>query len=530
MKFFAYKRWDGSQSPFSLEKKEIVDQFMDNILKGLSPNMSLAQMLWNGFPMAGMNFRVMGLAEMIQELEEQKKELFSQYHLENAFDKPMEDMTFLLADEAMTRMQKNMPPSPAVDDLPPGLAEKLKDLADFTFENPDSRHLFEEWQSRQKDIVDLYDFYGKYADAFTGDESLDFDQAVALMRQMESLEKLQQQILSGQISKIDLQELAQALGDAAKESMNILIQLPDIISDQGVAEFNPKTGFSMTPRGMRALGETAFGKIYQHARKDRAGGQPGNAPQSGEIEPDSSRPYEYGDRLDLDITKTILNAVSKRAFADGEVRLSHEDMMIRDRERRVTSTTVILLDLSWSMSWEGRFEAGKKVALALDHYIRTRFPKDKFHVVGFSTEARELRGNELALCVWDADRPYTNLQGGLRLAMQLIKKSGNRNNRVLVITDGQPTAYYEENRLYVELPDGMFGVSPNACKATLAEVRKVTARGMNIETFMLDSNPVLVEFTHAIAKINRGRAVMCMPNELGELILVEEIRRRHGKI
>ncbi len=530
MTFLVYKKWDGTQSPFSLDKKEIVDRFMDNILKGLSPNMALAQMLWNGFPMAGMSFRVMGLAEMVKELEQQKKDLSDQYHLENAFDMPMDDLKFLLADEAMTRMQKKMPAPPSYESLPPGLLEKLNDLAHFEFENPDSKNLFDYWKNREDDIFDLYDFYGRYADQFTGDESLDFNQAVELMRKMESLEKLQQQILSGQISKIDLKELSRSLGDEAGESMNILLQLPDIISDEGVADFNKKTGFNMTPRGIRALGETAFGKIYHHARKDRPGGHPGNAPQSGEIEPDSSRPYEYGDRLDLDITKTILSAVLKNSFTNGEVRLSHEDLYVRERERHVTSTTVILLDLSWSMSWEGRFEAGKKVALALDHYIRTRFPKDKFHVVGFSTEARELRGNELALCVWDADRPYTNLQGGLRLAMQLIKKSGNRNNRVLVITDGQPTAYYEENRLYVELPDGMFGLSPNACKATLAEVRKVTAQGMHIETFMLDNNPVLVEFTHAIAKINRGRAVMCLPNELGELILVEEIKRRHGKI
>ncbi|MFO7962640.1 MAG: VWA domain-containing protein [Desulfobacterales bacterium] len=530
MKFFIYKKWDGSQSPFSLDKKEIVDRFMDNILKGLSPNMAMAQMFWNGFPMAGMNFRVMGLSEMIQELEQRKSDLLSRFHLENAFDMPMEDLKYLLGDEAMTRMQKKMPAPPSYESLPPGLVEKLSDLADFDFENPESRRLFDHWKSREDDIFDLYDFYGRFADQFTGEEPLDFDQAVDIMRQMESLEKLQQQLLSGRISKVDLKELARQLGDEARQSMTILLQLPNIISDEGVADFNKKTGFNMTPKGMRALGESAFGKLYHHARKDRAGGQPGDAPQSGEIEPDSSRPYEYGDRMDLDITRTILSAVQKHSFADGEVRLSHEDMYIRERERHVTSTTVILLDLSWSMSWEGRFEAGKKVALALDHYIRTRFPKDKFYVVGFSTEARELRGNELALCVWDADRPYTNLQGGLRLAMQLIKKSGNRNNRVLVITDGQPTAYYEENRLYVELPDGMFGLSPNACKATLAEVRKVTAQGMHIETFMLDNNPVLVEFTHSIAKINHGRAVLCVPNELGELILVEEIKRRRGKI
>ena len=530
MKFLIYKKWDGTQSPFSLDKKEIIDKFMDNILKGMSPNMSLAQMFWNGFPMAGMNFRVMGLSEMISELEKAKQDLFDKYNLENAFDKPMDELRFLLEDEAMTRAQMGMEAPPSYDDLSPGLIEKLNQLKNFHFENPDSQSLYEQWHKRKQDIHELYEFYSEFGDRFQGEESLDFDQALELMRQFKSIEQMQQQLMRGEISQVNLKDLQQILGDPAQQSLNILLQLPNVISEEGIADFSKRTGFNMTPRGMRALGETAFGKIYHHVKKDRQGGQSGNAPQTGEIEPDSSRPYEYGDRLDLDITKTILKAVSKNAFSNGAVKLSHEDIYVREREQLITSTTVVLLDLSWSMSWEGRFEAGKKVALALDHYIRTRFPKDKFHVVGFSTEARELKGNELAVSVWDADRPYTNLQGGLRLAMQLIKKSGNRNNRVIVITDGQPTAYYEENRLYVELPDSMFGLSPNACKATLAEVRKVTAKGMNIETFMLDDNPVLVEFTHTIAKLNRGRAVMCLPNELGELILVEEIKRRGGKI
>ena len=187
------------------------------------------------------------------------------------------------------------------------------------------------------------------------------------------------------------------------------------------------------------------------------------------------------------------------------------------------------MDLSWSMSWEGRFEAAKRVALALEHYIKTRFPKDRLHVVGFSTEARELRGKELSLINWDPQQPYTNLQAGLRLAIKLIKRSGNRNNRVIVITDGQPTAYYRGSHLHVELPNSL-GISPTACKATLGEVRKVTAEGMKIETFMLDDNPVLVEFTRSISRINGGRAIICIPGDLGKLIFKEEIRRRGGRI
>jgi uncharacterized protein with von Willebrand factor type A (vWA) domain len=441
----------------------------------------------------------------------------------------MNDMKSLLEQEALTRAEQGMQAPPKLNEMPRGLLEKIRHLSNFPFHNEDSAELLNYWKDRRDDIVELYEFYSQYADKFKGNESVDFDQALELMRQMKALDKLQKQILTGQISRIDPKDLQRFLGDQAERSFNILLQLPQTITEEGVAKID-KTGFDLTPQGMRALGELAFGKLYHQARRDKQGGQRGNAPQSGEIEPDTSRPYEFGDRFDLDITKTILNAITQQRGTDGVLKLSPDDFFVRDREKLITSTTVILLDLSWSMARDGRFESGKKVALALDHYVKTRFPKDKLFVVGFSTIARELKGKELALSVWDSEQPFTNLQGGLRLAMELIKKSGNRNNRVIVVTDGQPTAYYQGDHLHVEMPYNELGISPNACKATLAEVKKVTAQGMNIETFMLDDNPALVEFTRQITKINRGRAVVCVPDELGKLVMVEEIKRRGGKI
>jgi len=530
MKSYLYTRWDGSQQAFSLKKKDIIDKFMDNIMKGMTPNMSLAQMLWDGFDIGGMNFRVMGLQEMIEELQKQKNELFSTYNLEKAFDKPIDELRYLLADENMTRLQKGAEQIPNYDDLPPGLLEKLKAMEDLPFMNPDSQELADHWQGRQDDIQELFDFYSQYARRFTGDQSLDFEEALEIMRQSQDIEQLQQQIMSGKFSEISSDQIREMLGDRAEQSFAIMLQLPETVSEKGYVKPG-SFGFDMTPRGMRALGELAFGKIYHYMKRDKQGGYRGNAPQTGEIEPDTSRPYEFGDRFDVDIPRTILTAVSNGRIADGRLELTPEDLHVREREQMITSTTILLLDLSWSMSLApGRFEAAKKVALALDHYIRTRFPKDKFHVIGFSTIARELRGDDLALAVWDSRNPWTNLQGALRLALKLIKRSGNRNNRVIVITDGQPTAYYEDDYLYVQPPPGGFGLSPDAAKATLAEVRKVTAQGMNIETFMLDDNPVLIEFTNQITRINKGRAVLCVPSELGELVVVQEVNRRGGKI
>jgi hypothetical protein len=69
MKSVRYKKWDGCQAPFELKRKSVVETFLDNIMKGMGPRTSLAQMMWSGFPLSGMNFRVMGLEEMIQEFQ-----------------------------------------------------------------------------------------------------------------------------------------------------------------------------------------------------------------------------------------------------------------------------------------------------------------------------------------------------------------------------------------------------------------------------------------------------------------------------
>jgi uncharacterized protein with von Willebrand factor type A (vWA) domain len=529
MKTIVYSSWDGTQTLFSLARNDIIKSFIDNIMEGMSPNMALAQMLWEGFPLSGMDFQVMGLKDILQQLQQQKDELFSKYNLQKIFDDPVNDIEQLLQQEAQARVEEGLEPAPLFSELAPGLLEKIASLKDFPFFNEESRELFDAWNGRTADILDLMEFYSQWGEKFHGTDYLNFEQALELMRQFKSIEETIQQISSGNWKKIDIETLQKLLGDKAAQSFMILMQVPNELTAEGLVQFG-KEGFDLTPRGIRSIGEMAFGDLYHMVKRDRSGRYQGTGVQTGEIEPDSARPYQFGDRFDLDITRTVLNAVKRTPAATKKLKLMVDDFYVRDREQLITSTTILLLDLSWSMSWERRFKAAKKVALALDYYIRTKFPKDHFHVVGFSTYARELQAKELALAVWDMGHAFTNLQAGVRKAMELIKRSGARNNRIIVLTDGQPTAYFEKDEeLHVEFPNTMYGISPNACKATLTEVKKATAEGIHIDTFMLDSSPVLVEFVREISRINGGRAVICLPGDLGELILIEEIKRRERK-
>jgi len=133
MKKIIYRRWDDTQEPFSLKRKDILDKFMENIMKGMTPNTSMMQMLWDGFELAGMNFRVMGLEEMVQELQRQVDDLFAKYHLENAFDQPISDFKNLLSQEQFARHEKGLSPAPSYEQLPAGLLEKLNQLVEVVF-------------------------------------------------------------------------------------------------------------------------------------------------------------------------------------------------------------------------------------------------------------------------------------------------------------------------------------------------------------------------------------------------------------
>jgi uncharacterized protein with von Willebrand factor type A (vWA) domain len=169
------------------------------------------------------------------------------------------------------------------------------------------------------------------------------------------------------------------------------------------------------------------------------------------------------------------------------------------------------------------------VALALDHLVRTRFPRDHFFVVGFSTRARQLPPTDLAGVSWDTGDPFTNLQEGLMIAERLISRHPSASPQVLVITDGQPTAYFNGNELRVEWPAGYGGVSPHAVAETMKQVERITRRGVTINTFMLDDAPELVGFVERMTQVNRGRAFYTQPSQLGSFLMVDYLAGRRKR-
>ncbi len=215
-----------------------------------------------------------------------------------------------------------------------------------------------------------------------------------------------------------------------------------------------------------------------------------------------------------------MNGVARRTaqgLGSGElpIRLEVEDFEIREMDYTTQTTTILLLDMSWSMSWAGRFPAAKRVALAMDQLIRSSFPRDHFGVVGFSTQAREIAIRELPEVSWDVSDPFTNLQDGLRIAERMIRQFPCSSPQIIVITDGQPTAYYEPTKPASSCassgPRGSAASLPTPSLQTLKQVRRVTRQGITINTFMLDDAPELLGFVEQMTRINQRARLLHQP-------------------
>jgi len=378
-----------------------------------------------------------------------------------------------------------------------------------------------------QNIRDLEDFRKQYGDLFHGPTALSYEEALALMRAVQRLKELEEQLLSGDIERVSLEELGALLGAHAAQDFRTLQQMMLILTRAGYLTTQGGR-LQLSPTGVRRIGQLALRDIYQGLLRDRPGGHQADHRGLQEVRPDETRPYQYGDPLNLDLVGTLKKALPRKSGTP--LAVHPDDFEIFATNSSTSTSTVLLLDMSWSMSWEGRFAAAKKVAMAMETLIRTRYPRDYFAIVGFFTRAVELRLKDLPEASWNMGDPFTNLQDGLRLATDLLGRHPSNNQHIIVITDGQPTAYFARGRLYCEWPLSFGGISMRAAQETLKEVERVTRKGITINTFMLDDSTSLRAFVDRMTRINKGRALYTRPDRLGEYLLVDYIGKKRKKV
>jgi uncharacterized protein with von Willebrand factor type A (vWA) domain len=359
---------------------------------------------------------------------------------------------------------------------------------------------------------------------FRGDETLPLNEAMRMMSRLQQMEGLEDQFQDARrlddIEGIDSEKVKELLGDEEYQSLEQLKELMKTLEEAGLVE---KKGnrYELTARGIRKIGQKALQDIFNKMKRDGFGRHVSPFRGVGGERTDESKPYQFGDAFLLDLERTLMNAIHRRGTGT-PVSLQKEDFEVYRTEFTTQSSTVLMIDMSLSMIYNGCQPAAKKVAVALESLIRSQFPRDNLYIVGFSFIAREYRPDELiGISALDNDRG-TNMAHGLMLARQLLAKHRGVNKQIIMITDGGPTVWYEERYggWQFQYP------SPMAEEQTLREVQRCTRDGITINTFMLYDDDLMVAFVNQIAELNHGRMFYADKDNLGEYLLFDYLNSK----
>ncbi len=417
-------------------------------------------------------------------------------------------------------------------------------------------HTYSKFNPQMADAVDMQALLDQLADfllqsGFAGGANQNFwgDPGEEADRSLDGLKQaiLQALIESGQITP-EMLEALRGEGDAVSEEK--LAELLDSLVQRLVADgmltldapgrmpggHQPATGkgsiehaaaqdvqFNLTDRGIDFLGYKTLRHLLGSLGKSSVGSH--DTPQLATgVESDAwSKPYEFGDVLNLDVAGTLANALARNGTLDVPIDLDYGDLMVRQSEYRSSCATVLMLDCSHSMILYGedRFTPAKKVALALTHLIRTQFPGDTIRVVLFHDSAEEIPAATLAKC--QVGPYHTNTAEGLKLARRILMSQKKDMRQIIMITDGKPSA--------LTMPDGQIyknsmGLDGYVIAETLREVAACRKSGIMINTFMLARDRALVEFVKRVSEISRGKAYFTNTMSLGQFVLMDFLRKK----
>src|SRR6266852_4464375 len=356
---------------------------------------------------------------------------------------------------------------------------------------------------------------------FRGDESLPFNEAMRMMNRLQQMEGLEDQFQQARrlddLEAIDSQKVKDLLGDEEYQSVEQLKELMKMLEEAGYIQ---KKGnrWELTARGIRKIGQKALQDIFNKLKRDGFGRHISPFRGVGGERTDESKPYQFGDPFLLDLEKTLMNAVHRRGTGT-PVGLEKDDFEVYRTEFTTQSSTVLMIDLSMSMVYNGCQPAAKKVAVALESLIRSQFPRDNLYVVGFSFVAREYKPDELVEMGRYDNSTGTNMAHGFMLARQLLARHRGVNKQIIMITDGGPTVWYENGEWLFNWPYNHL-----AEQQTLLEVKRCTREGITINTFMLEDDNWMIAFVNQMSQINHGRTFYAHKNNLGEYLLVDYLK------
>jgi uncharacterized protein with von Willebrand factor type A (vWA) domain len=381
---------------------------------------------------------------------------------------------------------------------------------------------------------------------FSGDNPLGMGQGAQAMADIAELEQLAEQLSQSypgaSMDDVDLDALARQLGDQAAVDARTLAELERALMNQGFLDRGSDGKWRLSPKAMRQLGQAALRDVARQLSGRHGERETRRAGAAGELT-GATRPWQFGDTEPWNVTRTITNAVLRRAGSAGGqersdagigsdkgpgIRIAVDDVEVSETETRTQAVVALLVDTSFSMVMENRWLPMKRTALALSHLVSTRFRSDALEIIAFGRHARTISAAELT-GLEGAYEQGTNLHHALALAARHLRRHPNAEPVVLIVTDGEPTAHLDDydgrgTRVFFDYPP-----HPRTIAHTVRGLDEVARLGAQITIFRLGDDPGLARFIDQVARRVEGRVVVPDLDGLGAAVVGDYLRSRRRR-
>ncbi len=391
--------------------------------------------------------------------------------------------------------------------------------------------------------------------AFTGSERMTVPEAIEVKQELEAIDELLKQLdeaaKTAQIGLIDMDKLSEFASPQDMESLEEMRRqvenmVRELAERQGLERDGNSKAFRLTPKAYKLFQGQLLDRIFANLQAGRTGRHSGRIVGDGSVELPSTKAYEFGDSLaNMDTTQTVINAMLRD---NKSVRIKSDDIEIHRTRNSPKCATVVIMDMSGSMRYEGQYMNVKRMALALQGLISSEYPGDFLRFIEMYTFAKlrppgeiiELMPKMVTIhdpfirLVADMSRDdiseqqihphFTNIQHALRLSRQNLASVDTPNKQIILITDGLPTAHFEESKLYLLYPP-----DPRTEQATMREGALCQRDGIVINLFLVPSwsqSEEDIRFAHRLAQSTRGRVLFTAGNDLDRCVVWDYIDRK----
>lgn len=396
--------------------------------------------------------------------------------------------------------------------------DELDALAQQAFGSPDLMSQLSQLDSQLQSARPGEDWNG--SQEFSGEQGMGLGDGTGAFQDIAELESLSEQLSQQQrgasLDDIDLDTLARQLGDEAAVDAATLRDLDKALKDTGLLDRSADGDLRLSPKAMRRLGESILRDVAKQLSSRGGQRDMHRAGASGE-RTGASREWEFGDTEPWDVTRTLTNAVIRRAAegsAGGPLRIGMSDVEVSETEARTQAAVALLVDTSFSMIMDGRWVPMKRTALALHQLVTTKFRNDSLELISFGPYARSITIEELTAMDGEYEKG-TNFHHGLLLAGRHFRKHPNAQPVLLVVTDGEPTSHLMgDGSMFFDYPP-----HPLTVAKTVREFDEVARLGAQTTIFQLGEHPALTQFLADIARRIDGKVVNPELDDLGAAVV-----------